>query len=474
MSIFVFLGPSLPRAEAQACLDAVYLPPISMGDLYTLVATRARPGDHVAIIDGLFEQVPAVWHKEILYALSCGIHVYGAASMGALRAAELHTFGMRGVGRIFEAFRDLELENDDEVVVSHADAANGYRSLSTALVSIRFGIEEMVQSEAITPLLGQQLMATVSILPYRRRNWAAVLKAASELNASPNCIARIRDQAARPDAKAQDAAALLRFLCEEAQRNNRPHEPNFTFQNTSFWNALTQSLALRVEIERHASQFDDTFERNAIANFVRAGGEGRDHWLETALLDRLAVEFAGNFNPDRQELREAELRIARRHGIKNAQAMRSWRDEQGITDVEWQQILEIDARRHWLRRVMASQLDVFLVARLKAAGRYHSLRASRRIAREEIARCSVAKPSLADFGLTPEILQSWYVERFGPMNPDPTSHAQALNFANLREFIDALLECYLADKSGSDPAHVALSMHDKRKKESGNGDVAAG
>lgn len=457
MSVFVFLGPSLPRAEAQACLDAVYLPPVSMGDLYTLVASRARPGDHVAIIDGLFEQVPAVWHKEILYALSRGIHVYGAASMGALRAAELHTFGMRGVGRIFEAFRDLVLENDDEVVVSHADEANGYRSVSTALVSIRFGIEEMVQSEAITPPLGQQLIAAVAMLPYSRRTWAAVLKAATELGASANCIAGIREQAAKPDAKAQDATALLRFLCEEAQRNNQPYKPNFTFQSTSFWNSLTQSLALRVETERHGSQFDDTFDCAAIAGFVRAGGPERDYWLEAALLDRMAVEFARGYVPDRRELREAEMRIARRNGITHAASMRSWREEQGIADAEWRQILEIEARRYWLRRAMSSQLDAFLIARLKAEGRYHALHASRQVAREEISRCSIAKPSLADFGLTPEILQSWYVERFGPMSPDPASHAQALNFATLREFIDALLECYLAEKGDSGPAHAASS-----------------
>ena len=48
-----------------------------------------------------------------------GIHVFGSASMGALRAAELHQFGMRGIGRIFEAYRAGELEDDDEVAVIH-------------------------------------------------------------------------------------------------------------------------------------------------------------------------------------------------------------------------------------------------------------------------------------------------------------------------------------------------------------------
>ena len=69
----------------------------------------------IGIIDGYFENIPSVWHKEILWAMSQGIHVFGSASMGALRAAELAPFGMEGVGAIFEAYRDGWLEDDDEV-----------------------------------------------------------------------------------------------------------------------------------------------------------------------------------------------------------------------------------------------------------------------------------------------------------------------------------------------------------------------
>ena len=41
--------------------------------------------------------------------------------MGALRAAELHPYGIEGVGaHYFEAYRGGEYEDDDEVAVSHA------------------------------------------------------------------------------------------------------------------------------------------------------------------------------------------------------------------------------------------------------------------------------------------------------------------------------------------------------------------
>ena len=98
MSIFVFVGPTLGVEEARTILDATYLPPASQGDVFRLVATHdARI---VGIIDGHFQEVPSVWHKELLWAMSQGIHVLGAASMGALRAAELAAFGMVGEGRI--------------------------------------------------------------------------------------------------------------------------------------------------------------------------------------------------------------------------------------------------------------------------------------------------------------------------------------------------------------------------------------
>lgn len=134
-SAYVFTGPTLPPEEARAVLDdAIYLPPVSQGDVYRAALKRPRV---IGIIDGYFERVPAVWHKEILWALTQGIHVFGSASMGALRAAELAPFGMEGVAEIFESYRSGELEDDDEVAVVHGPAELGYLAGSEAMVNIR-------------------------------------------------------------------------------------------------------------------------------------------------------------------------------------------------------------------------------------------------------------------------------------------------------------------------------------------------
>ena len=79
----------------------------------------------------------------------CATDCFGASSMGALRAAELHTFGMRGVGEIFERYRDGVLEDDDEVAVSHASADHAYRELSVAMVNLRELQRDVQASRAV-------------------------------------------------------------------------------------------------------------------------------------------------------------------------------------------------------------------------------------------------------------------------------------------------------------------------------------
>ena len=154
MKFVVFLGPSLPLADAERELEATYLPPVAEGDVYRAACTQPAA---IGIIDGYFEVIPAVWHKEILYALKQGIHVFGASSMGALRAAELAAFGMEGVGAVFEAYRDGRLEDDDEVAVLHGPAEVGYPALSEAMVNIRRTLAEA----AAAGIIGAEIRAAL-------------------------------------------------------------------------------------------------------------------------------------------------------------------------------------------------------------------------------------------------------------------------------------------------------------------------
>src|ERR1700719_1335144 len=111
VSVYIFTGPTISAGEAARELKAIYLPPAAEGDVYRAALQRPQA---IGIIDGYFQSVPAVRHKEILWTMGRGIHVFGSASMGALRAAELAPFGMEGVGNIFQLYRDGTLEDDDE------------------------------------------------------------------------------------------------------------------------------------------------------------------------------------------------------------------------------------------------------------------------------------------------------------------------------------------------------------------------
>lgn len=129
--MILFAGPSLAGVHVSSMKGIDQRPPVRQGDVY--LATLEQPSA-IGIIDGYFEGVPSVWHKEILWAMSQGIAVLGASSMGALRAAELDTFGMIGIGSIYRAYRDGQLEDDDEVALVHGPQELGYHALSVAMV----------------------------------------------------------------------------------------------------------------------------------------------------------------------------------------------------------------------------------------------------------------------------------------------------------------------------------------------------
>ena len=130
----------------------------------------------IGLIDGFFEHIASVWHKEILWALGQGIQVFGSASMGALRAAELAPFGMEGVGTVFESYRDGRLEDDDEVAVIHGPAELGHICLSEAMVNMRRTLEEAEAKGIIGRSTCARLEHIAKGLFYADRSYARVLE----------------------------------------------------------------------------------------------------------------------------------------------------------------------------------------------------------------------------------------------------------------------------------------------------------
>jgi hypothetical protein len=207
ITTLVYVGPTLPAAEVARLLpSATVMPPAAVGDV--LRATRRRGVARIAIIDGYFERMAAVWHKEILVALGKGIEVWGAASMGALRAAELAPFGMRGVGHIYREYARGTLVADDEVAIAHMPAEYGYQATSDALVNIRFGLSRATTQRIIDEPTRARLLELARSRFYRERSWRQLLDDARAAGLAVEDLARWP----KPDRKADDARLLLRAL----------------------------------------------------------------------------------------------------------------------------------------------------------------------------------------------------------------------------------------------------------------------
>jgi hypothetical protein len=164
----VFVGPTLNRAEAESILPARYLPPARQSDILSVVS-KFDP-KVICLIDGEFGQSLSVWHKEILFALEKGVQVFGASSMGALRAAETWKFGMIGVGRIFEQYRDSLLTDDDDVALTYAPAEMGFINITLPLVNIQATLEGGMACGRITNVLARKVEETSKRLHFSARD----------------------------------------------------------------------------------------------------------------------------------------------------------------------------------------------------------------------------------------------------------------------------------------------------------------
>ena len=197
----VFLGPSLDADTARSVYPgAILLPPARCGDLIEFKQIRPRV---VVLIDGEFEHTAAVWHKEILDLLHYGVSVIGSSSMGALRAAELHSFGMIGVGEVFRRYRDAEILDDDEVALHYVRAPWGYMPLSEPMVNCRVTIESALAAGAITCDEADRLETTAKALFFQDRTWDRILAAGFSEHVRKAMTDHYHDQ------KREDAIAAL-------------------------------------------------------------------------------------------------------------------------------------------------------------------------------------------------------------------------------------------------------------------------
>jgi hypothetical protein len=216
--VVAFLGPSLAADEARRLARCRVLPPARAGDVLAVLPERPLA---IALVDGVFDTTPSVWHRELLAALDAGVAVFGGGSMGALRAAELAGHGVVGVGRVFAWYRSGAVVDDGEVALLHAGAEHGHRALTLPLVQVRAAAEAARAAGRLAPRAARPLVEAAAEIPYRDRTWPAIERAAG---LAPDVAAFLRGV---PDVKEADARATVAAAAEyaRARRAGAPPPP---------------------------------------------------------------------------------------------------------------------------------------------------------------------------------------------------------------------------------------------------------
>jgi len=211
-SVIVFLGPSLDLDSARSLLpNADFRQPASRGDIES--AALENP-DIICLIDGVFFEQCSVGHREILGALNKKITVIGASSMGALRASEMLLFGMIGIGKVFDLFKNGILESDDEVAIICDPLTN--LPLSEALVNIRETLQKAVLESVLSQSESELLLKTAAEIYYPDRVYDLLIeKAEADGNISLSSLSAFRkwiDNKNAADIKKEDAVSALKYI----------------------------------------------------------------------------------------------------------------------------------------------------------------------------------------------------------------------------------------------------------------------
>lgn len=344
MRAVVFIGPSLPEGVSRdPSIDL--RPPAKAGDIY-----RASEDEYdvIALVDGRFGDCRAVLHDEILHALARGVHVWGASSLGALRAVECAPFGMRGIGRVFEMYRDGLIEDEDEVALLHGPAEIGSPPLSEPLINIRVTLDDYVSRGIVAPDDAERIVLIAREATYSARSWPAL---AGMLDTRRGGVVDEVIRQGTRDQKREDAGELLDAL-RGALTNGLPPVPSFEFHQTVFW----------TENRR---------------DFYRAGDRGVDD--DQAVLDELRL------SPDRYSLLADEAHA--RLGVAA---------QPTAQPAVWAATAQQTGTGASAMKVPASSIDRALLDDLHALDAYRSLAARALAKRDTLGRdapgCNCAPP----------------------------------------------------------------------------------
>lgn len=207
----IFIGPCLSHEETRKILNvrADLRAPVKRGDIESV----SPDTQVIGIVDGVFFSQLAVSPREILDALAKNVHIAGSSSMGALRAAELDVYGMKGIGEIYEMYKSGEVESDAEVALTfHPE---DYRTLSEPLVNIRYFLKQACQKGIITMEEMKEIVEYAQGIYFFELSYHHLFKGIKgkiEASKIEHLKAYVEDNRNELDLKRKDAIKLLMYI----------------------------------------------------------------------------------------------------------------------------------------------------------------------------------------------------------------------------------------------------------------------
>lgn len=207
MKIAIFSKLTIKEDEIRNLMknyDVDIYPPIKRGDL---TFEKIKDYDVIGIIDGCFLQNTAVSHREILKVMERGQTVFGAGSMGALRASELDVCGMIGVGSVYSLYKSGIITDDDEVAVTFDENLN---QVTFSMISFREMINSALKDKIISESDAKNLMNAGKSLYYPIRTYENVFEKANLPDEKRENLSKYLEN--QEDIKRKDAFEMIRQI----------------------------------------------------------------------------------------------------------------------------------------------------------------------------------------------------------------------------------------------------------------------
>ncbi|MCP3851314.1 MAG: hypothetical protein GY694_13890 [Gammaproteobacteria bacterium] len=351
METIVFLGPSLSHQEARQILPARYLPPVAQSDLFSAVEKYSP--DVIVMIDGVFEQSLSVWHKEILYALSKGIHVFGCSSMGALRAAETSHYGMKGFGEIYKMYATGKLQDDDEVALWHLDEESDYLNICDPMVNIRQTLAFALDQNEISEQLHDKLVAIGKNLYFPKRRIAKIVELAHQQEAlehwnKEELTSYLKNNYINQ--KQRDAINLLTHLANTPL--SQPFQPEFDFFS---------SMLFKAQKEKDKLVYSETGEATVGTIARQYTLQNRDAvQINNQALDKYFLIEQGSalgIQVNNDDI-ETEIRRYRKiNHLEDESDFQQWLDDNDLDKLDFTMLMKIEAVCRQVRKWTMTQLS---------------------------------------------------------------------------------------------------------------------